>query len=184
MDRLYELGNRARLGRQPYHASGLRPGSGYRIIFYRQGRHRAIEATAPHLSRRLITIHDGHVQVHDDKIGQEGPGQLDRDQAVSRLADDLDISPKLEQRPQALAHHRRVFSDQDSQAALHTSSGLVVSDLVEEIGYMLEIWVGLGVHRGDQVSREGTRSASMRLARKSRVLTVPSANPVASPISE
>src|SRR5215217_3060536 len=61
----------------------------------------------------LYAVHDGHEEVHQDDVGLELPGHLQRLLAVLRFADHLELRVEGEEHPQALAHHAVVVGYQD-----------------------------------------------------------------------
>ena len=66
------------------------------------------------LAHRADAVAPWHHQVHQDHVGVELGGALERLVAVGRLADDLEALLEREERPQPLAHDRVVVDDQDA----------------------------------------------------------------------
>jgi hypothetical protein len=55
-----------------------------------------------------------HDEVHEDDVGLKLGGPRHRLLAIGGLTDDLDAVLELEERAQALAHHRVVVDDHDA----------------------------------------------------------------------
>ena len=55
-------------------------------------------------ARRLETVELGHANVHQDTVGCEARGLVDRLEPVARLGDDLDVALAIEQHAEAGAH--------------------------------------------------------------------------------
>jgi hypothetical protein len=69
-------------------------------------------------ARRLDAAHAGHPDVEEDEVRVQLLGQLDRLDAVLRLADDLEIGPDLaEARPQLVAQQAFVVGDDGARGA-------------------------------------------------------------------
>ena len=66
---------------------------------------------------RRRAVDAGHVQVHQDDVRIQVPGQAYRFRAVRRLADDREVRVALEHAAQSVANDRMVVDDEDSGRA-------------------------------------------------------------------
>ena len=74
--------------------------------------HLGVGRRGQNLSRRFKPIEQGHGNVHHDHGRTECPGQLHGLAAGHRLADDLEFSVQLQQRPQSLADDGMILGQQ------------------------------------------------------------------------
>jgi hypothetical protein len=65
----------------------------------------------------------GHADVHQDDVGPQLAGALDRLLAVSRLADDLEVVLRLQEEPEAGPDELLVVDDQQPDAQVSTPIG-------------------------------------------------------------
>src|SRR3990170_992900 len=62
----------------------------------------------------LQTVHTRHTQVHEDDIGLQLLGELNRDRSIARLADDFKVLFGFENEAQTVAHNFVIVGDQYS----------------------------------------------------------------------
>ncbi len=72
--------------------------------------------------RRLDPVELGHADVHQDDVGLQPLGLLDRVEAVGGLADDLEVILGVEDHAEPGADERLVVSDQQAHAQTRLNS--------------------------------------------------------------
>src|SRR5262249_22830295 len=70
-----------------------------------------------------------HADVHEDDVGIDLRGELERLVAVRRLTDELDVGPFVENHLEAAPHERLVVDDEDADAHGSLPSGNVAATL-------------------------------------------------------
>ena len=61
---------------------------------------------------RLEPVEAGHLDVHQHDVGPSQAREIDRVAAVDRLADDLQVGLRLEDRAESRTHERLIVGDQ------------------------------------------------------------------------
>jgi hypothetical protein len=89
---------------------------------------------APHAASRLDAVEHGHVEVHEDNVGVELGGKLDRLLAVPRAAGDLDALVELEGERQRFHEERVIVGDHDAELRLRLQVRLRLHGLTVRTG--------------------------------------------------
>ena len=89
----------------------------------RHGNHRHLRHVLLDLARGGEAAHFRHRQIKDGDVRLQRADAIDRDAAIRRLADHLDVGPVGEQRAQALAHCFVVLGDEHADLLHDPAAG-------------------------------------------------------------
>ena len=87
-----------------------------RLVLHREDEHLSIRVLVLELRERLQAGLVRHDDVEQDHVGLQGPGLEDGVAGIAGLAHRLEVVRRLEQQPQAAAHHRVVVDDEHPDA--------------------------------------------------------------------
>ena len=73
----------------------------------------------------LDAVHAGHADVHEDDVGIEAGGLLDRLDSCRRFADDAQVVLGLQDQAQPGPHHRLVIDEQQPDHGTRASTGML-----------------------------------------------------------